>query len=67
MMIDNQGELPFTPGQVDQMVRQAIQLCWMTIPADKRTLAATKAEITRLVERAFRDYEDDARQFGQTP
>src|SRR4051812_49084541 len=28
----------FSPGQIDQSVRQAIQLCWMMLPDDAKTV-----------------------------
>lgn len=52
----------FGPGQVDQMFRQAIQLCWMALPDDKRTLDELEKQSRRIMERAFKDMREDARQ-----
>jgi hypothetical protein len=52
------------PGQVDQMVRHALQSCWMALPNDKRNLDEVKRQITRLVDRAIRDMEEDRDVFG---
>ncbi len=52
------------PGQVDQMVRQAIQFCWSLMPDDKRTPEAVGVEIRRIVERALKDLAEDTQAFG---
>jgi hypothetical protein len=52
------------PGQVDQMFRQAIQLCWMALPEDRRTLDELERQIRRMMDRAFKDMREDADQFG---
>jgi hypothetical protein len=54
----------FSPGQVDQTVRQAIQMCWMMLPADGRTLDEVERQVRRIVERALKDLRDDASAFG---
>ena len=54
------------PGQVDQMVRGAIQHCWMMLPEDRKHVDAVEAEIRRLVDRALADLRDDVRAFGIT-
>ena len=54
----------FGPAQVDQAVRQAIQFCWMGLPKDRRTPDELEAQIRRIVDRALRDFRDDARAFG---
>jgi hypothetical protein len=55
----------FGPGQVDQIVRSAIQMCWMALPADRRTPDELEAQIRRLVDRAMRDFREDREQFGK--
>ncbi len=52
------------PGQIDAMLRQAIQMCWMVLPEDKRTVDHLEAEIRRMIDRAMRDLRDDATAFG---
>ncbi len=54
----------FCPGQADQMIRQSLQFCWMSLPKEKRTLDEVKRQIQRLVDRAIRDLEEDRRAFG---
>lgn len=54
----------FGPGQVDQMLRQAISFCWMALPKEQRTLDNVEIEVMRLVKRALRDMRDDAQSFG---
>ena len=52
------------PGHVDTQLREAIRWCWMALPPDKRTVGGVQTEIRRLVERALKDLEDDAKAFG---
>jgi hypothetical protein len=54
----------FGPGQVDAMIRQAIQMCWLALPSDKKRIGNVEEEIHRLVARALRDFKDDAQAFG---
>ena len=52
------------PGEVDHMVRQAIQFCWMVLPDDKKTVNELKKQFRRIVDRAIRDLREDADAFG---
>jgi hypothetical protein len=54
----------FGPGQVDQQVRQAIHLCWMMLPTDKRTIDELEKQLRHIVDRAFKDLREDADAFG---
>jgi hypothetical protein len=54
----------FGPGQVDQQVRQAIQMCWMMLPADNKTVDELEKQFRRIVDRAIKDLLDDASAFG---
>jgi hypothetical protein len=54
----------FSPAQVDQTVRQAIQFCWMGLPRKRRTHDGLEAQIRRIVDRALKDFRDDANVFG---
>jgi hypothetical protein len=54
----------FGSGQVDQQVRQAIQMCWLMLPDDRRTLDEVERQVRRIIERAFSDMREDAEQFG---
>ena len=52
------------PGQVDQQIRQALQMCWMAMPSDQKNVDAVEREFCRLVDRAIRDLREDGEAFG---
>jgi hypothetical protein len=54
----------FGPGQVDEQIRQAIHLCWMMLPDDRKTVDECEKQFRRIVERAIRDMREDAEAFG---
>jgi hypothetical protein len=54
----------FGPSQVDHTIRQAIQFCWMGLPKARRTQDELEAQIRRIVDRALRDFKEDAQVFG---
>jgi hypothetical protein len=54
----------FSPQQIDNQVRQAIQFCWMALPAEKKTIDEVETQIRRIVERALKDLREDAASFG---
>jgi hypothetical protein len=54
----------FSPQQVDQQIRQAIQFCWMSLPPEKQTVDEVEQQIRRIVDRALRDLREDADSFG---
>jgi hypothetical protein len=54
----------FGPQQVDHQIRQAIQSCWMALPADRKTVDGVEKEIRRIVDRALKDLRDDYQSFG---
>jgi hypothetical protein len=54
----------FGPGQVDQMLRQAIQMCWMILPSNKKNADELERQIRRLMERALKDMRKDINAFG---
>ena len=47
------------PGGADHALRSAINMVWMTLPPDKKSLAELEKEVQRLVERAFRNMRED--------
>ncbi len=51
------------PGAVDQFVRAAIHKCWHALPPDRQDLDTVEALIRRLVDRALRDFREDATRF----
>ena len=57
----------FGPGHVDQLVRQAIQQCWMLLAKEKRTPEALESQLRRLVDRALKDFREDLDAFGRKP
>jgi hypothetical protein len=54
----------FGPHQVDQSVRQALQVCWMSLPKERRTSKELEKQIRRLVARALKDFREDRKAFG---
>lgn len=56
--------LMFGPGQVDEQIRQAIHLCWMMLPDDKKTIDELEKQLRRIVDRALQDLREDASAFG---
>jgi hypothetical protein len=51
------------PGHIDVSVRQLIQVCWASLPKDQRTVAAVEKALREIVERAIRDFREDAVRF----
>jgi hypothetical protein len=56
----------FGPQQIDHQIRQAIQFCWMALPAERKNVSEVETEIRRIVERALRDLREDCESFGIT-
>jgi hypothetical protein len=57
----------FGPAQVDQIIRQAVQSCWMALPKDRRNADELERQLRRLVERALKDFREDAQAFASSP
>ena len=55
----------FGSGQIDQLVRNAIQLCWMALARNSRTPDELRKQIERLVNRALEDFREDLGVFGK--
>ncbi len=55
----------FNPSQVDHSVRQALQMCWMLLPNDKRNTDELECQFRRIVDRALKDMRDDNQAFGK--
>jgi hypothetical protein len=53
----------FGPVQVDFMVRNAMQMCWMGLPKENRNVDELERQIRRIVDRALRDVREDFDQF----
>ena len=54
----------FGPGQVDQHFRQAVHVCWMMLPEDRRSVDELEKQVRRIMERAFKDLREDTEAFG---
>ena len=54
----------FSPQQVDQQIRQAIQFCWMALPPEQQNVEDVEKQIRRMVDRALRDLREDSDSFG---
>jgi hypothetical protein len=54
----------FSPQQVDQQIRQAIQFCWMALPPEQQNVEEVEKQIRRIVDRALRDFKEDSASFG---
>jgi len=55
----------FGPGHLDQSVRQAINMCWMMLPKERKTPEIVEQEVRRVFERALQDFREDCQAFGQ--
>jgi hypothetical protein len=53
----------FGPNAVDRQLREAIQLCWMLMPSNRKSIDEVEKEIHRMVERAFGEMRDDLDRF----
>ncbi|MCA9170868.1 MAG: hypothetical protein KDB23_24500 [Planctomycetales bacterium] len=56
----------FNPSQVDHSVRQALQMCWMMLPNDKRNADELERQFRRIVDRALEDMREDDQAFGKS-
>ncbi len=54
----------FGPDSVDREIRQAMRICWITLPDDRKTVDELEKQIRRLVDRAIKDLREDADAFG---
>jgi len=52
------------PQQVDQLIRHAIQSCWMGLPRGRQNVKEVEKQIRRIVDRALRDLREDASAFS---
>ncbi len=51
------------PGAADKALRDAIQLCWMAMPKEKKSLPELKTLVEKLLDRVFRDLNEDEQYF----
>ncbi len=52
------------PEQIDQQIRMAIQLTWMMLPKETKSIDEVEKQIRRLVDRALIDLREDFDSFG---
>jgi hypothetical protein len=52
------------PHATDQALRQAVQMCWMSLPKERRNPDEIEKEIRSLVDRVLRDFREDTKRFG---
>jgi hypothetical protein len=55
----------FGPGHADAQVRQALQMLWFAMPANRRNVDEVEREFRRLVERALKDLREDSAALGE--
>jgi hypothetical protein len=57
------------PQQVDNQIRQAIQMCWMSLPPERQNPDELEKELRRIFERAVSNLRDDWQsfEFGDRP
>jgi hypothetical protein len=54
----------FGPGQIDTSVRQAIEMCWLMLPEEGKSVDELEKQFRRIVDRALKDVREDAQAFG---
>ena len=54
----------FGPTQIDNSISQAIQMCWMSLPEEQRSIDEVERQIMRLVAHALQNARDDFEAFG---
>jgi hypothetical protein len=62
---DQGGRAEIDPSVVDRQIRQAVMMCWLMLPDDKKNIPAVKAVILKIVERVFSDMAEDEQTFGK--
>jgi hypothetical protein len=53
------------PGQVDHQIRQAINLTWIMLPDERKTVTEVERVIRQIVDRALKNFREDAEAFDQ--
>jgi hypothetical protein len=54
------------PEFLDSLIRQAVTMCWMMLPEERRTVEAVESEVRRIVDRVLSNLKEDAAAFGIT-
>jgi hypothetical protein len=50
------------PGQTETSLRNCIQMCWMSLPANKRNVDEVERVVRRIVDRIFKNIREDERE-----
>ncbi len=54
----------FSVSAIDVSIRQAVGMCWTTLPKERRNPDEVETQIRRIVDRAIRDLREDSSAFG---
>jgi hypothetical protein len=54
----------FGPQQVDQAIRSALNMCWMSLPKERRNIRNVEIETRRIFDRAIANMTEDSGHFG---
>lgn len=54
----------FGPAQLDNQLRTLLQMCWMCLPDDRKTIDELEKVFRPMVDRAFKNMRDDRDAFG---
>jgi hypothetical protein len=49
----------FGPNAVDNAIRQALNICWMCLPAEKKNVEELSVQMRRILERALANAKED--------
>lgn len=52
------------PGALDAQIRHTIQLCWLLLPKERRTLDEVESEFRRVLDRIFKTMREDKTALG---
>jgi hypothetical protein len=47
------------PGQTETSLHNCIQMCWMSLPTNKRSIDEVEREVRRIVDRIFKNIRED--------
>lgn len=56
----------FGPMAVDNAIRQAISVCWMCLPPERKNMDELASQLRRLLDRALENAREDGSAFGMT-
>ena len=56
--------LKFSVTAIDTSIRQAVSICWHSLPKERRNADEVEKEIRRIVDRSIRALREDLAAFG---